>query len=258
MHLPERNAAVDRLAGKVNKLTARHQRELQHLLGRPPSLANVPASFWTDVQREMDEEIAAALALLFLAAVSHHGGDVDAVEAAAKIHGAERARIQAERYAGAIKGRTETLLAGYPGSPQGAGSGDGLGGRIGSSRGPDGDQKATKVKQIDLGELMEELGKTFDAQAERIAASETTNAETAGGDAAQVTIYGDVSQDDIWRAHPSRTKSGTCARCKRLDGTKRKEWGRLDEEAAGGPMLHEHCACTIEYAAQPKPDQQAA
>lgn len=248
MHLPERNAAVDRLAGKVSKLTARHQRELQHLLGKPPSLANVPASFWVDVQREMDEEIAAALALLFLAAVSHHGGDVDAVEAAAKIHGAERARIQAERYAGAIKGRLENLMAGASG-------GDGLKGRIGSSpNAPD----RTITREINLDDLLDELGKTFEAQAERIAASETTNAETAGGDAAQVTIYGDVSQDDIWRAHPSRTKTGTCDRCKRLDGTKRKDWGRLDEEAAGGPMLHEHCACTIEYAAQPKPDQQAA
>lgn len=255
MHLPQRDAAVDRLAGQIGKLTDRHQRELRHLLGKPPNMANVPASFWADVQREMDEEIAAALALLFLAAVSSHGGDVDAAEAAAKIHGAERARIQAERYAGAIKGRLEGLTAGYPGSPSEAGGGDGLGGRIGSS--PNAPER-TVVREINLDDLLRDMAQTFDAQAERIAASETTNAETAGGDAAQVTIYGDVSQDDIWRAHPSRTKTGSCGRCLRLDGTKRKFWGQIDEEAAGGPMLHDHCACTIEYAAQLKPDQQAA
>lgn len=243
MHLPNRDQAVDQLASKVGKLTDRHRRELRHLLGNPPRAENVPASFWADVQREMEEELAAALMLLFLAAVDSHGGDVSVAEAAGAIHASERASVQGQRYRSSLQGRLDTLLGDF--RSDAVGTGDGLAGKIGSAG-----YDATRTATVDLGPLFQDLDQTFDAQAERIAASETTNAETAGGDAAQVIKYGDVSQDDIWRAHPSRTKTGSCNRCKRLDGTKRKVWGQIDEEAAGGPMLHEHCACTIDYAVQ--------
>lgn len=251
MHLPQRDQAVDKLAASVNELTKRHQRELTHLLGKPPRVENVPASFWAEVREEMERELVAALLLLFLAAVDHHGGDVDAVEAAGKAHAAERAALQGQRYADAIKGRAENLLAGFPGQPQGTGAGDGLGGRIGSSP-----NAPETTRTIDVDRVLSDLGDTFKAQAERIAASETTSAETAGGDAAQVTQFGGVSPDDIWRAHPSRTKTGVCNRCRRLDGVKRKQWGEYDADAAGGPILHDHCACTIEYV--PQTERQAA
>jgi hypothetical protein len=253
MHLPDRNKQVDRLAGSIRGLSGRHLRELKHLLGNPPSMANVPASFWQDVQREMEEELTAAILLLLLASVDHHGGDVDVVEGAMTIQAAERSAMQGQRYADAVKGRTETLLAETVREPDARKPPEDLPGTGGEAS-----VEIKRREEARLAKLIEELEKTFDAQAERIAASETTNAETVGGDAAAVTKWGDVSQDDIWRAHPSRTKTGSCQRCLRLDGTKRKDWGRLDEEAAGGPMLHEHCACTIEYADQGKPPQKAA
>lgn len=240
MHLPQRDGAVDALAASVGKLTERHRRELTHLLGKPPNIENVPASFWAEVREEMERELAAAIYLLFLAAVDHHGGDVDAAEAAGMAHATERATIQATRYADAIQGRVGTLT-----------QGDGLKGRIGSSP-----NAPETTRTIDTSQVLSDLGDTFKAQAERIAASETTSAETAGGDAAQVTQFGGVSQDDIWRAHPSRTKSGVCNRCRRLDGAKRKQWGEIDADAAGGPILHDHCACTIEYV--PQTERQAA
>lgn len=251
MHLPNRNDQVDRLAGTVRELSGRHLRELKHLLGNPPRMENVPPSFWEDVRREMEEEITAAILLLLLAAVDHHGGDVDASETAMVIEASRRAALQGQRYRDSLKGRLDTLLGDF--RSDAVGTGDGLGGKIGSAG-----YDATRTVTIDLGELFAELEKTREAQAERIAASETTNAETVGGDAAAVTKWGDVSQDDIWRAHPSRTKTGSCQRCLRLDGTKRKVWGQIDEEAAGGPMLHEHCACTIEYADQGETIKQAA
>lgn len=252
MHLPQRDTAIDALKLSINDLTKRHRRELTHLLGKPPRFSNVPASFWQEAREEMERELAASLALLFLAAVDHHGGDVDAVDAASKVHAAERAALQGQRYGDAIESRLENLLAGYPGDPAAPAGGDGLKGRIGSSpNAPD----RTTTREIDLDQVLADMAATFEAQAERIAASETTNAETAGGDAAQVTKFGDVSQDDIWRAHPSRTKSGSCGRCLRLDGVKRKQWGEVDADAAGGPILHEHCACTIEYVQQGQQSQ---
>lgn len=258
MHLPDRNAQVDRLAGAVRDLSGRHLRELKHLLGKPPSMANVPQAFWDDVEREMEEELTASILLLLLASVDHHGGDVDASEAAMVIQAAERAAMQGQRYRDSLQQRTEKLLSEVePASGREADS------RVSPANLPADDDApaSTEIKRQEearLAQLIDELEQSLDAQAERIAASETTNAETAGGDAAAVTKFGDVSQDDIWRAHPSRTKTGSCARCLRLDGTKRKEWGNIDPDAAGGPMLHEHCACTIDYANQGETTKKAA
>lgn len=230
MHLPSRDATIDKLAESVGKLTSRHSNELRHLLGKPPNVANVPASFWAEIREEMDRELVATLMLLFLASVDSHGGDAEALQAAGSIYASQRSAAQAARYSDAIKGRLETL-AGSPIAPD--------------------------ATPPDAGKVLDELKGTFDAQAERIASSETTNAETAGGDAATIDKFGAVSQDDIWRAHPSRTKSGTCNRCRRLDGTKRKQWGQIDPDAAGGPALHDNCACTVEYADQTQPARAA-
>lgn len=240
MHLPSRDATIDKLAESVGKLTSRHSNELRRLLGKPPNVANVPASFWAEIREEMDRELVATLMLLFLASVDSHGGDAEALEAAGSIYASQRSSAQAARYSDAMKSRLDNLMEGYPGAPASPGDGPI---RQDFASGPN----AVEVRQIDAKRLAEDLKGSFDAQAERIAASETTNAETAGGDAAAIDKFGAVNQDDIWRAHPSRTKSGTCNRCRRLDGTKRKQWGQIDPDAAGGPALHDNCACTVEY-----------
>ncbi len=232
MHLTSRDQTIDQLAASVNKLTGRHATELRHLLGNPPDPANVPPAFWAEIREEMDRELAAALMLLFLASVDTHGGDVDALEGLAKVHASQRSAAQAARYSDAVKARLDRLAEGYPGAPASAGDGPT---RNDIASGPD-------AKKIN-----EELKGTFDAQGERIASTESTLAETAGGDAAAIEKNGALSPDDIWRPHPSRTKSGTCNRCRQLNNVKRKQWGEIDADAAGGPPLHDNCACTIDY-----------
>ncbi len=257
MHLPDRDKAIDQLSASIGKLTSRHADELRRLLGSPPDPSKVPPSFWMEAREEMEREIAAALVLLFLAAADVHGGDIDALEAAATIHATQRAQAQATSYANAVKARMDKLAEGFPGAPASAGDGpsrqDFASGPNAQPAAREGD--AVEERTIDADKFYADLEGTFEAQGERIAATEATNAETAGGDAAIIDQFGDVSQDDIWRAHPSRTKSGSCGRCLRLDGTRRKKWGEIDPDAAGGPTLHEHCACTIDYAmpAQPQP-----
>ena len=258
MHLPSRDATIDKLAESVGKLTSRHSNELRHLLGKPPNVANVPASFWAEIREEMDRELVATLMLLFLASVDSHGGDAEALQAAGSIYASQRSAAQAARYSDAIKSRLETLAERTPSATLNAPGALSPGNQGEPGRTAEQSAEQTlNTPAIDAKKIADEIKGTFDAQAERIAASETTNAETAGGDAATIDKFGAVSQDDIWRAHPSRTKSGTCNRCRRLDGTKRKQWGQIDVDAAGGPALHDNCACTVEYADQTQPARAA-
>jgi len=71
--LKNRNALDKRFARQFAKLTAKQKRELERLLGDPPDLANVPAAFWIEAQRETEEELAALMLLVFVAASSQHG-----------------------------------------------------------------------------------------------------------------------------------------------------------------------------------------
>jgi len=71
--LKNRNQLDRRFAREFAKLTAKQKRELKRLMGKPPDVTNVPATFWIDAQRETEQELAALLLLVFIAASRQHG-----------------------------------------------------------------------------------------------------------------------------------------------------------------------------------------
>lgn len=82
-------------------------------------------------------------------------------------------------------------------------------------------------------------------QAQLIAVSEVTHAQTRGG---EDFIYGLglQSDDDRWVTHPELTRTGPCPICQPLQNSPRSRWSL---EFPAGPPAHPHCVCAIDYAA---------
>ena len=57
---------------KLEKLNRKQAAEFRRLLGAPPSADNVPSSFWDRVRRENEDEVAAALLLIFMTSYDAH------------------------------------------------------------------------------------------------------------------------------------------------------------------------------------------
>lgn len=74
------------------------------------------------------------------------------------------------------------------------------------------------------------------SRAEMIAVTEVTTAFTAG----HLAVLGDDA-DGIWRISD---KGKVCPRCRALNGTRRKVWGKV---APLGPPLHPFCNCDLDY-----------
>lgn len=58
---------------RIEKLSAKHRKRLKQLAGDPPDLSKVPASFWQEVESELDEQLAIALLLIFAEAGEQTG-----------------------------------------------------------------------------------------------------------------------------------------------------------------------------------------
>lgn len=232
-------------------MTTAQRHELRRLLGNPPDPANVPESFWRQVERDAQERVAALAYLLFLAAGDFHGGDVDRLRDPALAYGRTRGADAAQRYA---RGARERF--------------DGLAGRLrtrppsGRTTPQRGEPYTPDVKPMTQAELEAELLKIFGpSTAERIARTETSKAQTAGGDAGvdDQGADGGTSPDDIWSIRPENSRSGPCANCRALDNVPRSQWATVvlpepegdQYGAAGGPPLHDGCVCEIQHASLP-------
>lgn len=93
---PNRNAIRADIARALAKLGTRHRRELLELLGNPPDLGNVPQSFWDRVRKETADELAAALLIAAIIAMTQHGMDEEAADLAGQILASERAVAAAD------------------------------------------------------------------------------------------------------------------------------------------------------------------
>lgn len=96
--LRDRDAAEQAVAARLSRLSAKHRRELDGLMGDPPSVQNVPPEFWERVQREQEEELAAVLYLLWLMSAEQHGWSGDQASVPAAMAAAGRARTTAASY----------------------------------------------------------------------------------------------------------------------------------------------------------------
>ena len=75
--LTNRDELEAQFAARVDKLSIKHRRELQRLLGTPPSLRNVPEEWWKKVEQEQEDEFTPILFLLFPASAAQHGLDFE-------------------------------------------------------------------------------------------------------------------------------------------------------------------------------------
>jgi hypothetical protein len=71
--LKNRNALEKRFARQFAKLTAKQKRELKRLMGKPPDIANVPATFWAEAQQQTQDELTALMLMIYIAAANQHG-----------------------------------------------------------------------------------------------------------------------------------------------------------------------------------------
>lgn len=57
---------------RIESLNEKQGAEFRRLLGNPPDPANVPQSFWDDVEKQTEEELAGLLLLLFMTSFNGH------------------------------------------------------------------------------------------------------------------------------------------------------------------------------------------
>jgi hypothetical protein len=225
--LPNRTDFEERFAARMSRLSSRHRRELQHLLGVPPDISRVPDSFWERVQRETEEE-AAALMLLIMLASSRvtlssipESSRIDVDRAADRIvsqaaeASARRAAVLAESYTE----RSREML--------------GLAGQ----RWADAEPGA-----ITGAEIAEDTTSIFGpARSESVAITETTQAASIGGELAIEATVGKSDGDTWFTAQDNRV----CPICGPLHGASRERWSRF---FPSGPPAHPRCRCWIQYA----------
>jgi hypothetical protein len=226
-------------AKRLAKLSSRHRAELRELLGNPPNPANVPEAFWVKVERELEEEAAVALYLLFISSANFHAsGDVSGQG----LHSSTALLLnrQADTYSSR---RASELATGY-----GLTSRD----RFGTLADKIGE--ATRNDTIiTRSELELDLTKIFGpARDASVAMTETTKGQTAGGDAG-IEITVGKSLQDIWRI-----KDGTaCETCKSVNGQPRSEWEKRFPTGPGDDV-HPNCRCYLEYANKSRAGSAAA
>lgn len=216
-----RDAVEDEYMAKLDGLSARHRRELLDLLGKPPNPANVPPSFWSRVEQERRDEIAAMLLFIF----TDHAINLGINDARAQSMGRQYASLRSEFVTRTYIPNLQTDLMG------------GLSASAEKSR--SGLPTLTDAKEV--------VKKIFSPKKnEGLVGTEYTSASTAGAELA-MKDQGLTSPNDVWKARPWRTKSGPCERCRKLDGKKRYQWESLVSGSGSGPPIHPYCACIIIY-----------
>lgn len=213
MELANRDQIEASFAARFARLNSRLRHRLEDYLGSPPNFGNVPESFWKEVQDEANRETAAVLLLIWGSSAKQHGLAADIAGQQAAQYAGDRAATFARDFAVNTRQLTADLMADFqPGMP--------LQKRLVSVLGPD--------------------------RAARIAMTETTKAQTAGGEAGIGQTVG-LSGEDIWR---TRRDVRVCKICDELDGQPRAVW-QAQFPTGPGDDVHPNCRCFIRYALVP-------
>ncbi len=210
---------------KLAKLSARHRKELEGLLGDPPNPANVPPEFWVRVESEMNRDLGIALAIIFMSSASHWDMDGGDAEDAAAIWSNDRSAQLAADYTTTSRDRLASLAGGWVDEP-------------------------TTTRR----ELRTELSGIFGpSRSANVATTETTRAITAGAvRAAQDNPQYQAGELGIyWRLGPNENH---CPLCSRVADTESKSWGQYSD----GPPAHPNCGCYLElvqFSKDQEPDE---
>jgi hypothetical protein len=213
MELPDRDKIEASFAARFSRLNSRLRHKLEDYLGSPPDIRNVPDSFWQEAQDEANRELAAVLMLIWGASAKQHGLDAGLATQQAARYAEDRAATFARDFAASTRTSAGKLMADFqPGMSLQRG--------LVSVLGPD--------------------------RAARIATTETTRAQTAGGEAGIGQTVG-LSGEDIWR---TRRDARVCPICDELDGQPRAVW-QAQFPTGPGDDVHPQCRCWIRYSPVP-------
>ena len=213
MELANRDKIEASFAARFARLNSRLRHRLEDYLGSPPNFANVPDSFWQEAEDEARRETAAVLLLIWGASAKQHGLAKDLAAVQAARYAGDRAAVLARDFTANTRLATADLMRDFqPGMPLQKG--------LVSILGPD--------------------------RAARIAMTETTKAQTAGGEAGIGQTVG-LSGEDLWR---TRRDMRVCKICDELDGQPRDVW-QAQFPTGPGDDVHPNCRCFIRYAMVP-------
>jgi hypothetical protein len=230
MELANRMEVEAAFARKLQRLSATHRAQLRDIAGWPPDPSRVPDSFWQAVEADVREQSIAVLLLLFLASSDQHSISATG----------ERKRdavIDAQGLAYATN-RAGEIARGYSDSGREAFN---VTARKAAERAR---QRSEQGERNLLTKTEWERDLTIvwpPSQAARTAASETTDARTAGGESGVRNTVG-ISAEDLWITEDD---ARVCPICSPLHERPRSEWSA---KFPRGPKAHENCRCFIQYA----------
>lgn len=214
---------------RLGWLSEQHRKELREQLGTPPDAANVPESFWEKIRQEHEAELLAILALIMAASAVQHGLTADQAATVGQQWAVGRAAVVAQDF---VRTTREKITRDSQRWRDMAARQDA---RSGGEAGASADIEADVEQSLESS-----LGKK---RAERIAVTETTMAQHAGGEQA-TGVLGTQSDQDRWITERDDL---VCPICGPLDGTPRRVWGQ--RYPAGPPSPHPNCRCYIQYVA---------
>lgn len=213
MELSDRTKYETTVAAKVYRASLKLRREFERIAGDPPDISRVSSSFWQKVEDEIKDEIAEVLVVIWMASAASHGfqGQLQQARAFASL----RSRDMAAGFSQHTRVRLTAPAA----------SAAELGQRVESVFGPD--------------------------RAEMVGITETSAAQTAGGQAWRDDIRSRGGQVEAYWRHSNRRPRGhagairqPCPVCTPIEGTSEKVWFR---KFPAGPPAHPHCDCFLEY-----------
>lgn len=214
MQLEGRDHVEASFAARVSRLTSKHRQRLVDLLGHPPDPTRVPDSFWIDAEEDMKRELAIVLILIWSQSAIQHGLGADLAGIQATRYALERSRDLGQLYVQHTRQSLAETAARWRA-----------------------DQALTRGQvQADA------VGILGPSRAQRIAMTETTRAQTSGGETAVGQTVG-LAVDDLWM---TRNDGNVCQICAPLHRKPRSEW-QFRFPSGPGDDVHPFCRCWIRY-----------
>lgn len=217
MELPNRATLDAEAAALLMQLSERQRVDLRRLLGNPPLWENIPPQWWARAQRELEEEAAAVLLLVYVASGEFHGWGADDAQRAGRSWANQRSVATARQFVETTQERlrqsTDDWLR----------------------------RMLTDGQQIDQSEIDDRLTQLLGPdRAQRLAEDLVTQGQTAGGEDAMRTL-GAITDLDTWY---TVSDGRVCSVCAPLHGEPRTVW---QDEMPAGPPAHPSCRCWIDY-----------
>lgn len=217
MQLPNREELDEWALALLVQMNDRHRDELRRWLGNPPLWENVPQVFWRKVEREVNDELAAVLLLIYAQSAEFHGLDPDTATVAGRRWAANQAGATARQYTETTQARTQAATQEWL-----------------QRMLVDGEQ----IPQADIDERLDSI--LGESRATGAAMDAVTTAQTGGGEDA-VRALGGITDTDTWYTEQD---DKVCPTCEPLHAQPRTVW---QSEVPAGPPAHPRCRCWIVY-----------